>query len=407
MESNITTGLYLDTRRQRKDGLFPVKLRVTYQRESKFYRIPRFAYTETDYDKIIGKKTREEFKEIKLQLTKIEEEARKIIKELPVFSFKSFERRFLGKGVQYKDVFESYEYHIALLKKEGRMNTLFTYQAALKNLKEFHKEDKLLFNHVNSEYLHDFETYLKKDKKRKLSANTVSIYMRTLMHLFKLGIELKDIPENAYPFGKDKYELPEHHNAKRALSKKDVYKIINHPCKIRSMEHFYRDIWAFSYYANGMNLNDIFRLKYSNIQNNVITYIRKKVEHHKKTVELKAFIRPELKKIIDFWGQKPITKDTYIFNILTDGLTAEQEHKKIHQATKLCNKYIKAIAEDEKINFHVTSYVTRHSAATILRNSGESIAFISKALGHTNTETTANYLAQFDNKAIEKASKKL
>jgi integrase len=45
---------------------------------------------------------------------------------------------------------------------------------------------------------------------------------------------------------------------------------------------------------------------------------------------------------------------------------------------------------------HVTSYTARHSFATVLKRSGASIELISESLGHTNKQTTQNYLADFE-----------
>jgi site-specific recombinase XerD len=61
---------------------------------------------------------------------------------------------------------------------------------------------------------------------------------------------------------------------------------------------------------------------------------------------------------------------------------------------------MKRIAEDQKINKDVTTYFARHSFATILKNSGVSVEFISEALGHSDIKTTKNYLASFEETQI-------
>jgi integrase len=43
----------------------------------------------------------------------------------------------------------------------------------------------------------------------------------------------------------------------------------------------------------------------------------------------------------------------------------------------------------------VTSYVARHSYATVLKRNNVNIAFISESLGHTSLATTQSYLDSF------------
>ena len=57
---------------------------------------------------------------------------------------------------------------------------------------------------------------------------------------------------------------------------------------------------------------------------------------------------------------------------------------------------MKKIGEDLKFDLKLTTYVTRHSFATILIRSGASLALASQTLGHSNILTTQKYFAGFD-----------
>jgi site-specific recombinase XerD len=46
--------------------------------------------------------------------------------------------------------------------------------------------------------------------------------------------------------------------------------------------------------------------------------------------------------------------------------------------------------------------VARHSFATILKNSGAPVAFISETLGHTSSKTTESYLKSFESEQRKK-----
>jgi len=58
-------------------------------------------------------------------------------------------------------------------------------------------------------------------------------------------------------------------------------------------------------------------------------------------------------------------------------------------------------------NSGFSTYTARHSFATILRNTGENVSFISEALGHSNLSTTKGYLASFENDEKKKMAKLL
>ena len=65
---------------------------------------------------------------------------------------------------------------------------------------------------------------------------------------------------------------------------------------------------------------------------------------------------------------------------------------------------MKLIAKELELNKEVTTYFARHSFATVLRNSGASMEFISEALGHSDMKTTKSYLAGFEQETIHKTT---
>ena len=51
---------------------------------------------------------------------------------------------------------------------------------------------------------------------------------------------------------------------------------------------------------------------------------------------------------------------------------------------------------------NLTSYVSRHTYATVLKKSGAKVSMISEALGHQNEKVTEIYLKQFENSDLDK-----
>lgn len=56
---------------------------------------------------------------------------------------------------------------------------------------------------------------------------------------------------------------------------------------------------------------------------------------------------------------------------------------------------------------NLTTYVARHTFATVLKRSGVNIAIISESLGHSDLSTTQIYLDSFENDQIDEAMQNL
>jgi integrase len=173
-------------------------------------------------------------------------------------------------------------------------------------------------------------------------------------------------------------------------------------------EQFYRDIFMFSFLGNGMNLSDIARLRYSNIQDGEICFVREKTKGEESEEDrLSVPITKTMQTIIDRYGEKAIGFDSYIFPILKPDWSEERNYAEIKQLTKQVNKYVRLIASVVGIKENISSYVARHSWATIAKNSGTSTEFISEALGHSSVIVTKRYLKSFEKSTREEHSEKM
>jgi integrase len=94
-----------------------------------------------------------------------------------------------------------------------------------------------------------------------------------------------------------------------------------------------------------------------------------------------------MQQIIKKWGN-PSSENNYIFPILSPGLNELNVREGFENFTVLINKELKNIAADVGIEKNLTTYVARHSFATVLKRSGSSIQLISETLGHSDLKTT-------------------
>jgi integrase/recombinase XerD len=407
------TAIIHETRRTLADGTHPIKLRITHNRKQKYYTLNVTTQTKglsvDDWKKVISERPRGEFKALHDSLNKLEAEAIEIIKALPEFSFEAFEAVYFKKQSTV-DLFAAMKATAKAMRGEGKIKTASTYESALKSFSTFAKSDTMPFSKVTVDYLKKYEKWMltqgkitevakskRKDKniaEFKHSANsttTLSIYIRTIRATFnKVGIT-----DDSYPFGRNKYQVPTGRNVKKALTLQDIAKIFRYDAPPKSTREIYRDYWMLSYLCNGANIKDLALLKYKNIDSDSITFVRAKTAGKiKRAVVIPLTV--EIARLIDKYGQKPATPDSYILPILRTGMSHEQQRVAIDNTVRAINKHIKVIAANIGINANVTSYTARHSFATVLKRSGASIEFISESLGHSNLQTTENYLADFE-----------
>lgn len=76
-------------------------------------------------------------------------------------------------------------------------------------------------------------------------------------------------------------------------------------------------------------------------------------------------------------------------------MTDREQKTTVAQIVKVTNGNMKKLAKKLNIQSDLSTYVARHSFATILLQGEAPIAFISQALGHKSISTTESYLGSF------------
>lgn len=264
---------------------------------------------------------------------------------------------------------------------------------------------KLAFSDITPDWLQSFEDWMVANKK---SITTAGIYLRNLRTILNQAIEDGLLPQTNYPFSKNKYQIPSARNTKKALTISNIKKFIEYVPNTDAEERA-KDLWTFSYLCNGVNVKDIARLKYKNLDSKRISFVRAKTERSTKTNQKSIVVIriPEINLIINKWGNKNTAPDNYVFPILSENDTLEKEYAKIQQATKTINKYTKRIGKELGFELSLTTYTARHSFATVLKRSGAPVEFISESLGHSSLRTTESYLDTFEDDTKESYQRKL
>lgn len=408
-----TTAIFIDTYHQQKDGKCAVKIKVTHNRERKYYPTG-ISLTEKEFLKTLnpGEKWNEkkkanvpiprteEQKKIYSKLQAFEAKANDIIEKLELFTFPLFEKLYLRNREAINTISYAFDEYITQLKLEDRIGTAMSYDAAKSSLESFRKG--MRFADITPTLLKSYEAWMYEQGK---SPTTVGIYLRSLRTIFNQA----EIDKALYPFaGKNKYKIPAGRNIKKALTLEEISKIFNAKLEPGSTAEMARDYWVFIYLSNGINMKDFCLLKYKNIDGDFISFQRAKSIRTKKVIEqIRISLKDDARAVIKKWGQKSLSPETYIFPHLRKGLTAARQRQLTQQLTQLVNNHMDVIVKDLEIHKNVTTYTARHSFATVLKRSGASIEFISDALGHGDIKTTQSYLAGFEDETLEKVTEAL
>lgn len=405
MEQRASAAIYLEKRNPKQDGTYPVKIKVSYMRERRYYGTG-ISLTQGDFAAVMGMNPKKQLLEHRIELDKLKLKAGDIIRDLEEFGFGDFERRFLKQNYTKHCAFILFEEYAAQLRSEGRYKTALSYDTAAISIRKYVGDGKNLpFSKIDTKFLRGYEQWMVGQNGN--SATTVGIYLRSLRAIYNLALSKGMADRDKYPFGNKSYKIPASMNIKKALNKEDIKRIKEFEVKPEhGINPMYKDFWMFSYYCNGINIKDMAKLRYKDISGDTIAIIRSKTENTTKhrLKPILIMLLPEAKRIIEKWGNK-VAPDSYVFPILEKSMSLEHEVKVVAQMVQNINKAMRKVAKVLDITVPVTTYVARHSFATIMKRGGAPIEYISESLGHTNVMTTESYLGSFGNEDRDKFSR--
>lgn len=296
-----------------------------------------------------------------------------------------------GKTVD--DVFKE---QMAYLVKAGRKSYAQSIKQTYNSLKEYRHNLNFCFDEIDVNWLKRYEQFL---REKRLSENTIGIRFRNLRAIYNVAVEEDVVSSDHYPFKKFKIARMNQETIKRALTKADIERILS----FKSSNNFMRfpiDIFAFTYYCGGINFTDIAKLTQANIMDGRLIYKRQKT---KKLIRIP--LQPQAIELIKKYHS---ANSPYLFPILSPfHKTEEQKADRIHKVITKVNERLKQIGEILNLPIKLTTYVARHSQATVMKRAGVSTAVIREIMGHSSERVTQIYLDSFDNEQIDEAMKSL
>lgn len=409
--------IVIHTSNKRKDGSYPVCLRITKNGKLKYIYLNLSAF-ENEWDKNADRFKRDKrmnpnYESYNNWLISCEERKNEVVNKFMKaqvdWTLNQFEEEFLGISRQGK-IYDYWMRQVEDLKATGHIGNGKVYERDLHLFCKYDSKAKeRLFSEIDVKYINRLNMAMEKNG---CCGNTRMHTLKTLRAVINKAIKEKAASNNTYPFGKGGFEINKlaEETAKRYLLPTELELIKNSPQQNFVLERA-RRIYLFSYYCFGMSFVDMANLTINNIEMLVtgahIVYKRQKTKNAKNVKPIKIFVTPAIKEQLEWFKANTPEAGEYLLPIITKEYDGEQLYEHVRCRYKRINANLKKLGKALGISLTLTTYTARHTMAMTLQSNDIPREIISQALGHSNLTTTATYLAGFSTSVLDKVAKML
>lgn len=374
---------YLDIRRAKKDGTYPVKLYVSHH--GKFYVRTSFTAKEEEWDSNQYSKKAPNHKSRNMALRSTINKADEVMYRLEMdgrlvgtsdTTLKAMiEEAISGKPRNGRTLLTCFDEFIAT---KGRKNTVKIYSGSRDKVVLFGKD--LPLDDIDKRWLMDFDGYMDREG---LSVNSRSIHLRNTRAVFNYAID-EGYTTN-YPFRK--FQIKSEETRKRSLTVDELIRLRDYPCD--KSESKYRDLFMLMFYLIGINGVDLFgdcviekgRLEYRRAKTGKLYSIR---------------LEPEAVEIINRYAG--------------DGkvVAVPEENGDYGYFVQRMSRVLKRIGKEkggDSLFPGLSSYWARHTWATIAASLDIPKETISAALGHEIGSPITSIYIRLDQKKVDEANR--
>lgn len=390
-----TVKFYLDKRRQKKDGTYPIKLNVFHNKQimiatqlsasEKEWNGNEYSVRAQNYKPrnivargIINKAETVIFTlEQQEKLKSTTDKALKKLIEDAISSKVENQKTFL----YYLDEFVS---------KKTNQGTKSIYTTTRNKIEEY--DSHCTFESMDKSWLENFEAWMAKTMK----VNAYAIHLRNIRSVFNYAID--EEYTTLYPFRR--FSIKKEETRKRSLTAEQLRLLRDYPCEEYQIR--YRDMFMLMFYLIGVNAADLFNAKHSALVNGRFEYKRAKTG---KLYSIK--VEPEAQAIIEKYKGKD-----YLLNIMDEyGNYKDFLHRMgigLKQIGETERKGLGGKKSRNPLLPDLSSYWARHTWATVAAELDVPKEVIAHALGHSwaNSTTTDIYI-RFDMKKVDEANRKV
>ena len=384
-----------DTRREKKDGSFPIALSIRWNNKTKRIATPYSCKIDNwDVDKQLYNSKEPNYQRKNIHLKEIISKVERFIIDILESREKISENRFYDNIiyiVKGKEIIEKY-YFVGYIEEfastKTRKTTKEVYEYTKRKIEEF--DSKCTFETIDRSWLTKFERWMIDSG---MKTNACAVHMRNIRAVFNYCID--EEYTTLYPFRK--FKIKKEETRKRSLTVEQLRTLRDYPCEEYQIR--YRDIFMLMFYMIGINAIDLFHAKDSDVVDGRLEYKRSK------TGKLySVLIQPEAQAIIDKYRGK-----NYLLNVLDDYKNYKDFLHRMGDALKDIGPMERKGLGGKKIRQplfpDISSYWARHTWATIAASLDIPKEVISAGLGHEIGSSITSIYIDFNMKKVDDANR--
>jgi site-specific recombinase XerD len=400
LKSDVMASIKIVLRKKaNKDGTLPLALRITKDRKTSFIHIG-YSIKDNDWDKVNScvKKSHPNSARLNNLLLKKLSEATNTALEVEtnktIVSASSVRQKI--KPSVGATFFAQADAFVERLKEAGKYNQYTSEKPRLKHFKEFLGGD-IAFQDITPVMLEKYRAHV--INKLKLSERSAVNHLVSVRSVFSHAIRDNVIDAKYYPFGKGGVKIKFPDTTKVGLTIEEVKRLEEVELDDPKLNHA-RNLWLFSFYFAGMRVSDVFRVRWSDLQDNRLHYsMGKNNKGGSFSIPDKAM------RIIEQYRAFQDNKNNLIFPELKecDFENKFSTNRTIGFKTSAVDKCLRTqVAPVAEITKTLTMHIARHTFASI---SGDKIPLqlLQKLYRHSSITTTVGYQANFINKDTDDA----
>ena len=387
--------------KENKDKTFPLAIRITKDRRSSFIHLGKNV-AKVHWDAAAQRVKKSHINSVRLNNYLIKKLAEANDHSLDLETQKSYvSSRAVKQRIKPKagSTFSSQaQLYLDTLKGAGKYNRFTADKPRIKHFKEFLKNEDIAFSDITISFLERFKSFLKSTY--GISDRSIANHLVVVRSVFRQAINDQIVDEKHYPFGKGKMSIKFPDSIKLGLTHEEVKKLEDVELTNPNYNHA-RNLWLFAYYFAGVRISDIFRLRWSDLQDGRLHYVMgKNAKGDSLKIPLKAL------KILEQYQEDKKEVDDFVFPDLKDFPDINDKfmvQRKIAFTTSRYDKFLrKFVAPAAGIEKPLTMHIARHTFGNI---SGDKIPIqmLQKLYRHSSITTTIGYQANFMHKDADEA----